>query len=415
MIELQNIPIATPIIFGVFVVLLFFYISALRKYKGQTQALLDSENSIEELQKSAREIKKRKEELSNIFRFTPDLISKLASYHEERDIFEMIINGIEYLLRPVSSYIFIEKEEHLVAAVLRDPSIAKGRPKCAKTKGMLGVAYELRKTIDMDDLKTLTVERQKMMLQNPFPELQIQVCAPICYMKPSGSEEFYGIIALSGIPNYSREKKNIVTMLSDLTAISIVNSKLLSRFKHQATRDPLTDLSNKRAFLDAISKAEIKETRDKGLYSVFMFDIDHFKTYNDKNGHQAGDEALKITAKLIKESFRSGDVKARYGGEEFIVLMNGATKEQAYTVAERFRAKVEEYPYPHEKNQPKGILTISGGVATFPEDATNSNILIEKADEALYQAKESGRNSVGKAQSVDFSEGIPPMEQSVMK
>jgi len=288
-----------------------------------------------------------------------------------------------------------------------------GRPRCQETDGILGVANNLKMTIDMDNFKTLNGEDQKRILKDPLRQrLEIEVCAPIVY-----EDEVYGMIALGGIPKYSKqEKKILVNMISNLTASSMVNSMLFSQYKHKATRDALTDLTNKGAFLKKIEEAVVKAEHDKELFSVFMFDIDHFKNYNDTNGHQAGDEALKITAKLIKESFRSGDVLARYGGEEFIVLMKGATKEQAYASAERFRAKVEKYPYPHEKNQPKGILTISGGVATYPDDGKSSKEVIEEADKALYQAKESDRNKVGKAQSIDFSyDGLDLQEEDASR
>jgi diguanylate cyclase (GGDEF)-like protein len=148
----------------------------------------------------------------------------------------------------------------------------------------------------------------------------------------------------------------------------------------------------------------LQATKEKKEFSIFIFDIDYFKNYNDKNGHQAGDEALRITANLLKENFRSGDIKARYGGEEFIVLMRDTQKQQAHELADRFRVTIEKFAFPHEENQPNGCLTVSGGIATFPVDGNNIKEIIEKADEALYMSKGKGRNRVMLAQTIDFSD-----------
>ncbi len=412
MIEVQNIPTVHLIFFFLQIVFLLIYLARLKKHKNQTKALRanvkKSEDFINTLQKNSQGIQKKEEVYVDFFRTFPSLIKKLTSYNEKREVLEITAKGINHLLKPKRSYIFIAKENSWIALSKIDSTISMRGPQCGKTEGILGVTYDLRdRAIDEEALNTLSPENKNRILQDPLRGLAIQVCAPIFY-----EDQFYGIMALSGIPNYSKQEKILLEMLGEITGSAIFNSINYSKIKNQAHNDHMTGLSNKRFFEDKIQKAILKETRDKGYFSVFMFDIDHFKNFNDTNGHQAGDEALKTTANLIKESFRSGDVRARYGGEEFIILMNGATKEQAYASAERFRAKVEKYPYPHEKNQPKGILTISGGVATYPDDGDSSKDIIEEADKALYQAKESGRNKVGMAQSIDFSsDGLDLQEE----
>ena len=123
-----------------------------------------------------------------------------------------------------------------------------------------------------------------------------------------------------------------------------------------------------------------------------MVDVDHFKTYNDTHGHTAGDEVLRKVAATIERSVRTSDVVYRYGGEEFSMLLPGASPEEAAHVAERVRAAVEAEEFPGQEMQPGGRLTISVGVATL---ATGSGDDIrERADQALYRAKESGRNQV---------------------
>jgi diguanylate cyclase (GGDEF)-like protein len=126
-----------------------------------------------------------------------------------------------------------------------------------------------------------------------------------------------------------------------------------------------------------------------------MFDIDHFKTYNDTNGHVAGDEALKITGRIVDETIRQDDVAARYGGEEFVIMLPNTDKQGAFIAAEKIRKAIESFQYPHEESQPGGRLTISGGVATFPYDARSTQDLIRCADQGLYKGKREGRNRIG--------------------
>ena len=123
-----------------------------------------------------------------------------------------------------------------------------------------------------------------------------------------------------------------------------------------------------------------------------MIDVDDFKHFNDTNGHPAGDEALRIMTRLLKDNVREVDFIARYGGEEFAVILLDTSREQGIPIAEKIRKAVEDYPFPGEMRQPGGNLTISLGLAAFPGDASDMEELIRHADEALYMAKNKGKN-----------------------
>ncbi|HEO63755.1 MAG TPA: GGDEF domain-containing protein, partial [Candidatus Omnitrophica bacterium] len=166
-----------------------------------------------------------------------------------------------------------------------------------------------------------------------------------------------------------------------------------TRLFNQATRDGLTGLFNVRHF-KLMLEGEFKNVSSKKTkpLSVAMSDIDHFKNLNDTHGHQAGDTVLAEIAKIMHSACRATDVVGRYGGEEFIVMFTGADKEVAARVAERIRSEVEQMRFKFEKGTYKP--TISLGVAQYAGDENATDDLIKKADTALYEAKEGGRNQV---------------------
>lgn len=187
------------------------------------------------------------------------------------------------------------------------------------------------------------------------------------------------------------ENKKLLTELREKNEELEKSNKIL---KHLAVRDGLTGLLNHRAFQDGL-KTEIMRTERHGHpFSLIMMDVDYFKHYNDVNGHPAGDAVLITIAKIFKENMRKTDLVARYGGEEFVALLSETPKESALTLAEKIRQNVEAYEFDGGKNQPEGRVTLSIGLATFPEDADNGKALIEKADKALYEAKAGGKNKV---------------------
>ncbi len=128
--------------------------------------------------------------------------------------------------------------------------------------------------------------------------------------------------------------------------------------------------------------------------SVFLFDIDHFKNYNDTNGHLAGDRLLQELARLVHENVRKGDVFGRFGGEEFLVIQPETDALAALAAAEKLRTLVASHPFAHGEKQPLGCLSISGGVAEYPRHGVDAAGVLSAADQALYRAKRGGRNRV---------------------
>jgi diguanylate cyclase (GGDEF)-like protein len=138
--------------------------------------------------------------------------------------------------------------------------------------------------------------------------------------------------------------------------------------------------------MQRLDEEEARCKRERKNFSVLVGDVDHFKQYNDAFGHPAGDEVLKAISDIMREAARPIDCVARYGGEEFVVMMPDTTATDALELAEHIRARVAAKKFTGRK------MTLSIGVATFPEDADNAEALISIADEALYQAKREGRD-----------------------
>ena len=160
-----------------------------------------------------------------------------------------------------------------------------------------------------------------------------------------------------------------------------------------ATVDGLTDLYNHRYFQEALAKQVQIAQRYNQVFSLIMFDIDFFKKFNDNYGHQAGDAVLRQVAKILKNNSRTTDIVCRYGGEELCIILPNTSSEEALFNAKRINKAVEEATFDLNNSQ-KGKVTISVGVATFPDNANSPELLIEHADKGLYYAKEHGRNQV---------------------
>ena len=167
-----------------------------------------------------------------------------------------------------------------------------------------------------------------------------------------------------------------------------------TEFQLMSITDPLTGLLNRRYLQERMNEEVNRSRRYDYPMSFLMIDIDDFKNYNDLNGHQAGDQALQITAHCLKVALRSADVACRYGGEEFGVLLPQTPLTEATAIAERMIQRVAETDYPHGKSQPAGGVTISIGISTFSKHVDSPDRIIAAADRALYNAKRKGKNRI---------------------
>ncbi|MGD9015141.1 MAG: sensor domain-containing diguanylate cyclase, partial [Candidatus Omnitrophota bacterium] len=192
----------------------------------------------------------------------------------------------------------------------------------------------------------------------------------------------------------SQDSLRMLIMLSNQAGLAIENSQLYEQAILRSNTDSLTGLWN-HGYFHHLLHTEIEKTKiNKSKLSLIMLDMDYFKIYNDKLGHQAGDKILKELADLLSDYSRKMDWVARYGGEEFAIILPQTNKKEALVLGERLRQIIEQYRFPREEILPEKKLTASLGIVTFPDDAEMSSTLITAADKRLYIAKGKGRNIV---------------------
>lgn len=209
------------------------------------------------------------------------------------------------------------------------------------------------------------------------------------------ADKTLGILRVDSLEQhyFSTDDLRFLRTIADLTSIAIENAQLYERLENLAIRDGLTGLYLRRYMQERLNEEISRELRRGRKLSFIMIDLDFFKQYNDSFGHMAGDMVLKTVSRILEDHFnRPGDLVCRYGGEEFCILLPDTDKEEALKMAHDVRKKIEDHEVILRRQ--KTHITASFGVACFPDDTRLKDELMMKADEALYKAKEGGRNRV---------------------
>jgi len=210
-------------------------------------------------------------------------------------------------------------------------------------------------------------------------------------------EKFKGVIYLDrqeGEPPFSEERLGVLSTLTSQLAFVLDNAALYRATLHLSITDGLTGLYNARYFYERLDVEMSRARRYNHDLTLLMLDIDFFKRYNDTYGHLAGDEALKLMGRILRQNTRDTDTVARYGGEEFCVVLPETDAERATHMAERIRVAVEETSIESGAGRPPDRLTVSVGIAALNEVVLGPEDLVKRADSALYMAKDAGRNRV---------------------
>jgi diguanylate cyclase (GGDEF)-like protein len=197
----------------------------------------------------------------------------------------------------------------------------------------------------------------------------------------------------SGTGKLQDSHQRLAVSVASQIALSLASLQLRETLREQSIRDPLTRLFNRRFLEESLERELQIASRKKQAIAVLFLDLDHFKKFNDTFGHDAGDMVLQALADLFRIFFRATDICCRYGGEEFAIILPESSSRDAAIRAEALRSEVKGMRLQYRK-QTLGTLTLSAGVAAFPEHGSTSDELLKIADQCLYESKSRGRDVV---------------------
>lgn len=200
-------------------------------------------------------------------------------------------------------------------------------------------------------------------------------------------------------------REPLMATVAEHIALSVTNLRLRDRLRQQSIKDPLTGLFNRRRLEEALADEIARAKRHGGKVGVIMLDVDHFKQFNDTYGHETGDAVLREVGSLLGRSVRREDIACRYGGEEFTLIVPEAHRDGLLALAEQVRARIEANVAPALNGEVAGKVTVSAGAALYPDHGGDVHGLLKAADDALYVAKEAGRNRVADADALTAAAG----------
>ena len=352
-------------------------IEGLDSEKRCNQKLLAEESRNKDLQREIRNLQKETHRYLQFLISVPDIVKDLVSNLSFEETVDSIFRLTKFLLDPEIIELFLFNKSTNSLILVSSVGSTKGKITVKSGDGLVGLAAENRVMVLRTSQYTTAADEG------------LEIVAPILF-----KDRLIGVLGICNIKLKTGNEKRFIAMVVDLAGVSLQSCEYLEEAKEEAITDPLTGLYNRRYFFEKVKDTAQKTASYESPASIFLFDIDNFKVYNDLNGHAEGDYLLKEISQFLKDNARETDVIARYGGEEFILLMYRTDRDDAYTHAEDIRKSIEEYPFKHREKQPAGFVSVSGGVATFPLDGNSIDIVIRRADEALYESKRTGRNKI---------------------
>jgi diguanylate cyclase (GGDEF)-like protein len=395
----------------------------LRSTVGEARAeKMAANHQVSTLKRTTTQLEEDLRFLTQFLKDYPRLARELYSGLSERQIPGVLLGIIQRSLDPQQVAVLVRRSAEkgdrnrvprlVVAAAYPDGAAVKVGTEVPLETGEIGYAAEAQMVMTRGDLLTeAAASRVK-----PGPSLtgmpQPEQIAPLVF-----DQDTLGVIVVHK-PRKSGDPKAALHLVAQTGAQVLHTAAQVSRMKTTAEMDGLTRVYNKkhmeqalnefvyRAACAAYDRRDAGESQSVPGLSVFLFDIDNFKNYNDTNGHLAGDKLLQELARLVGDSVRKDDVFGRFGGEEFLLILPNTNAKQAMLAAEKIRTMLANHPFPFADKQPLKAVSVSGGIAEYPVHGLDAAGLLHAADEALYEAKRSGRNRVLQARAAASVLGV---------
>ena len=330
-------------------------------------------------------------------------------------IFENIIQGLQDGLDYQMCFLLQKKEIenecfYQIKAYLNNPEMKEWVEKLDYPINHYKLNYDANNDIGkaLAANKIMTFTKIKQLIETLFSTIEEGVYDKYDMFKKtesitvmplySNGEPFGVILVFSPRDSITESEHTFLNLFTSQTELAVTIANLFEEVKKQAVTDALTELYNRRYFLDSLDKEAERANRTKSPFSIISLDLDNLKKINDAYGHSVGDLAIQTVAKVLKNNARAIDTPSRLGGEEFSILLPDSDSKRAFIMAERIREAIE-----NENVEYLGHVTASVGVATYFEHSSNLEELMEMADQAMYRAKINGRNQVQVAKSKDDS------------
>jgi diguanylate cyclase (GGDEF)-like protein len=318
-------------------------------------------------------------------------ISKSLSTESEMDkLLSQVVKEVSHALKVHRMNIMLVNEDRTEMSIVAGFGMPHQEKdvKVKLSEGIYGLVSQTGQAEVFNDLET---NPRFKAIHGIDDDTSSVICAPF-----KGHGQVIGIVNAYklGGESFDTAAFELLMAASNQVGIALENARLFEETRVLSITDGLTALYNRRYFMERLAEEFDRTKRYKRPLSLIFIDIDHFKKFNDTNGHPEGDLLLRSFAEIMKKFARKYDVVARYGGEEFIIILPETDREMAKITAERLRSEVEKTNFKGAQTQPLGRVTISSGVASFQENTASFEELIKMADDAMYRAKEAGRNRV---------------------
>jgi diguanylate cyclase (GGDEF)-like protein len=349
------------------------------------------EKEADELRRANADLRQEQQFLVRFVREFPLLTRELDGSGRERQIPSILLSVVTRTLEPRRAVVLVRRRRidgdsdrgnRLVVAAAAPEDAVKAGVEVVVGRGDMGLAALWRRVMSRQDFEADPEGRNES-----IPGFEPEFVAPMVF-----DDETLGLIAVASPGSRSDNVRAILRLIAQAGAQALHHAAAFTQMKINADLDGLTGVFNKRQMSQTL--VDLVSTAGRTPLSLFMFDIDHFKNYNDVNGHVAGDRLLQALARRVQESIRKDDVFGRFGGEEFLLILPDTPLPQALVVADKIRGAIADHGFAFAERQPLRIVSVSGGVAQYPVDASDATNLLRAADDALYAAKRQGRNKV---------------------